>query len=106
MVNCIADLLTDIPRNAPGDGVAQQRRERVGFPYAAEGGRRLVRRVGGPGGADGGVVAMAERKVGDAATADRTGIAEHAGPAVRLQGGVRRVERADGGRGGARAVIR
>src|SRR6267378_4881559 len=83
--------------HTPGDGVAQQRGERVGFPRASKRERCRVRRVGGPGRADGGVVAMAESKVGHAAAADLTCIAEHAGPAVGLQGGVRSVKGADGG---------
>ena len=83
--------------HTPGNGVAQQRNKRVAFPRAAKGERRRVRGVGGPGHANGGVVAMAESKIGHAAFADRTGIAEHAGPAVGLQRGVRGVEGADGG---------
>src|SRR6266404_4236990 len=70
--------------HTPGDGVAQQCNERPGFPRASKSERRRVRGVGGPGRADGGVVAMAESKVGHAAVADLTCIAKHAGPAVGL----------------------
>src|SRR5215469_3136381 len=70
---------------APGDGVAQQCNERLAFPRAMEGERRVVCRVSWPGCADRGVVAMAERDVRDTAPADRPCIAEHAGPAVGLQ---------------------
>ena len=51
-------------------------------------------------------MAMAESKVGHAAVADRTGIANDTGPAVGLQGCVRAVEGRDDGPRGARAVIR
>src|SRR6476660_8385374 len=75
--------------DTPGDGVAQQRNERVCFPRASKGEGCRVRWVGGSGRADRGVVAMAEGNVGHPTFADLTGIAEYAGPAVGLQGGVR-----------------
>src|SRR5215831_10373427 len=49
---------------------------------------------------------MAESKVGNTAVADRTGIADHTGLAVGLQRSVRAIERSDGGRHAARAVVR
>src|SRR2546426_9380348 len=90
----------------PGDGVAQQRGERVGLPRASKREGRRVRGVDGPGCPDRGVVAVAEREVRDAALAHLTGVAEHAGFAVGLQRRVRGVEGADGGRRGVTAVVR
>src|SRR4029077_15291877 len=64
-----------------------------------------VRGIDGRGGADRWIVAMAEGEIGDTAPAGRTGIADYAGLAVGLQGGVRAVEGTNGGRYGARAAI-
>lgn len=72
----------------PGDRVVRQRNESVLFPRTTKGQRGRVRGVGGPGRADRGVAAMAETKIGHAAFADRTRIAEHTGPAIGLQRGV------------------
>src|SRR5271170_3236276 len=68
----------------PVDSMAQQRNERIGFPGSAENGRRRICGVGvGARGADGGVVAMTEGKIGHAAAADLATITKHAAPTVR-----------------------
>src|SRR5262249_48001253 len=80
---------------APGDRVSQERRERVGFPGAAEGERRRVRGVDGSRRPDGGVVAVAEGEVGDGAFPHLTSVAERAGLAVGEERRVGPIEGAD-----------
>ena len=65
--------------------VPQQGHERLPLPRAAEGSRRRVRRVGGAPRLRRGIVAVAEREVGDGAFSDGAGVAEDPGPAIRLQ---------------------
>src|SRR5437667_1988538 len=92
-------------RHAPGDGVTQERGERVGLPRAEKRQRGGVGRVGGAGRADGGIVAVTEGDVGDTAPADVARVTEHASFAVGLERRVFRVDRADRRRGRARTVI-
>src|SRR5579885_553824 len=101
---------TPLAPYAPADRVAHQGLVGRRLPGIAEGERRLTLRIDAT--VDGGlnvvrrVMAVAEGDVGHTAPPQLACVAQHAGLAVRLQRGIRLVDRADGRRDGIRAVLR